>query len=136
MKQNERLKQQRLARKANGNIHTKRYEKTKPGFLMRCYRNMKSRITGIQHKKAHLYVGKSILSKEEFYQWAMDCETFHKLFKTWIESKYERRLTPSVDRIDSRCGYELKNMEWVPFHVNCSRGAKLKNFDCDRKVLE
>ena len=32
----------------------KKYEKTKKGFLMRLYRNMQSRVQGVQKKKHHL----------------------------------------------------------------------------------
>ena len=35
---------QRLSRKLNNNLHTKKYEKTKKGFLVRLYRNMLSRV--------------------------------------------------------------------------------------------
>jgi hypothetical protein len=127
MDQKEINKKQRERRKFNNNADVKKYEKTKTGFLMRCYRNMKSRINGVQSKKAHLYAGKNILSKEEFYFWSESNQTFHDLFLAWKESGYERRLTPSVDRVDSRYGYLIQNMEWVPFFVNCSRGGKVKN---------
>lgn len=69
MTKEERLKYQRERRKLNGNLYTKRYEKTEAGFLMRMYRNMKSRVTGVQSKKAHLYKGKDLLAKEDFYEW-------------------------------------------------------------------
>lgn len=100
----------------------KKYEKTKNGFLMRAYRNMKSRVNGIQHKKAHLYQGKSLLNKEEFYDWSLTNKDFNKLFEQWEKDGYPRRTCPSIDRIDSGVGYELTNMQWVPFHVNCLRG--------------
>lgn len=99
------------------------YEKTKKGFLMRVYRNMKSRIEGVQKKKYHLYRGKSLLNKEDFYNWALQSEEFHKLFKEWETSKYERRLTPSVDRIDPSKGYEVSNMEWVTHSENSRRSS-------------
>jgi len=44
----------------NGNAITHKYEKTKNGFLMRVYRNMRSRIAGVQKEKFHLYAGKNI----------------------------------------------------------------------------
>jgi hypothetical protein len=127
MDQKEINKKQRERRNLNNYSDIKKYEKTKPGFLMRCYRNMKSRVTGVQSIKAHLYAGKNLLSKEEFYLWSESNQVFHDLFSSWEDSGYERRLTPSVDRIDSRYGYLIKNMEWVPFFVNCSRGAKGRN---------
>lgn len=94
---------------------------------MRLYRNMKSRVTGVQRAKFHLYEGKEILLREEFYAWATDHPTFLALWKEWEENDRQRRLTPSVDRVDSSKGYTLDNMEWVPFHVNCSRGTKRRN---------
>lgn len=39
----ERNADQRLKRQQNDNVYTRKYEKTIPGFLMRCYRNMQSR---------------------------------------------------------------------------------------------
>jgi hypothetical protein len=108
---------------------TQRYEKTKSGFLVRLYRNMRSRIVGIQKTKHHLYEGKCILEKEMFYEWANSSKEFHRLFGIWEISGYKRRLTPSVDRVDSTRGYIDDNMEWVPFYINCSRGGKYKPTD-------
>lgn len=99
------------------------YEKTKNGFLMRLYRNMKSRVTGIHRVKFHLYKGKELLDKEVFYTWAKDSKKFHRLFKDWEMSGYQQSLTPSVDRIDPTKGYMLDNMEWVTHSENSRRGA-------------
>lgn len=118
------LARQRERRKENGNAATKKYEKTPRGFLMRAYRNMKSRIEGVQQIKFHLYQGKTLLSKDDFLDWAIDHPTFKVLFSEWVESEYNRKLTPSVDRIDSTKGYEIDNMEWVTHSVNSSRGSK------------
>ena len=123
MDQKEINAKQREYRKLTGNSCTKKYEKTKKGFLMRLYRNMKSRITGIQKTKHHLYQGKELLGKEDFYEWSLSDKTFHDLFSEWEISNYERRLTPSVDRVDPGKGYSVDNMEWVPFHENCRRSS-------------
>jgi len=127
MNKEERLIWQREYRKNNGNISTKKYEKTKKGFLVRLYRNMESRITGVQKVKAHLYVGKALLNRDEFYEWSLNNISFHNLFADWEKSNYERRLTPSVDRVDSSKGYEISNMEWITFTENCKRGVASKN---------
>ena len=126
--QEESNRKQRERRNSNRNLYNRKYEKTKDGFLMRIYRNMKSRVTGVQRAKYHLYAGCSLLLKEEFYQWAKDSETFYLLFKRWEESEYNRKLTPSVDRIDSLYGYEIPNMEWVTHSVNSSRGSLNKHY--------
>jgi hypothetical protein len=119
----EKNRKQREYRAKNKNRHTHAYEKTVNGFLMRLYRNMESRVTGVQTKKAHLYKDLVILEREAFYEWAKDREEFHALFKIWEEESYEQRLTPSVDRVDSSKGYSLDNMEWVTQSENSRRGA-------------
>lgn len=117
---------QRERRAKDGNADTKRYEKTPNGFLMRLYRNMKSRVTGVQKQKAHLYIGKSLLGPEEFRDWALGSREFWFLFREYQESGYDRKLAPTVDRINSTLGYEVWNMEWVTHSENSRRGAVSK----------
>lgn len=104
-------------------MRTRKYFKTKKGFLVKLYNNMKCRVQGLNPDKRHLYKGLELMDKYDFYDWAFDNPDFHKLFKEWEQANYMRRLTPSVDRIDSRFGYFPLNMEFVPFYENCSRGA-------------
>lgn len=116
------LDRQRAYRERTGNAATKKYEKTKRGFLMRLYRNMESRINGIQKQKHHLYKGKYLLPREDFYAWAMSCELFHQLFYDWQYLDFDRKSTPSVDRVNSSIGYVVENMEWVTHSENSRRG--------------
>jgi hypothetical protein len=103
--------------------YARMYEKTKKGFLMRVYRNMKSRIHGIQKIKHHLYEGKYLLPRSVFYDWAYNSPEFDQLFADYEQSGYERKLAPSVDRIDSSRGYFISNMEWVTMSENSRRGS-------------
>lgn len=118
---------QRLKRKQNGNAYTNKYEKTIDGFLVRKYRNMLSRVRGVQKLKAHLYKNLYILPKKDFYYWAKHNQTFRDLFERWGKSSYDRKLCPSVDRLDSSKGYILENMEWVTHSENSRRGAINRN---------
>ena len=120
------LERQRQRRAETNNAVTKKYERTKKGKLMRLYRNMQSRVNGVQKAKHHLYKGKNLLDKDEFYNWALACREFHRLFEAWVESDYDRKLTPSVDRIDPSKGYEIGNMEWVTHSENSRRGGNWK----------
>ena len=117
------LKRQREYRKKNGNRCTYKYEKTPNGFLMRKYRNMQSRVLGIQKKKRHLYLGLKLLDRQIFYEWAKDNKNFWLLYNQWIKSNYERRLCPTVNRIDSKKGYLLTNMEWLTHSENSRLGS-------------
>lgn len=101
----------------------KRYEKTKPGFLVRMYRNMQSRIEGVQRQKHHLYVGKALMPRQDFYDWANNSPEFHELFDAYTASGFDRKLAPSVDRLDSALGYVFGNVEWVTHSENSRRGA-------------
>lgn len=123
MTKEDRLKKQREYRVMNANKATKKYEKTPKGFLMRMYRNMQSRITGVQSAKHHLYQGKSLLRREQFYEWALNNQEFKSLFSKYEESGYDQKLAPSVDRIDPALGYELANMEFVTHSENSRRGS-------------
>jgi hypothetical protein len=119
------LEQKKYREKCN-NSSTKKYEKTKSGFVMRAYRNMQSRIKGIQAKKYHLYFGKSILAKEKFYEWCQYDEQFHILFDNWQRKNYDRKLTPSIDRIDSSKGYIIGNMQWITHSENSRKTSRNK----------
>ena len=115
--------EQREYRRLTNNAATKKYEKTKKGFLMRLYRNMQSRIEGVQAQKHHLYEGKELLPRNEFYRWALASKDFHVIFEAWERHGHVRKLAPSVDRIDSDLGYSIENMEWVTHSENSRRGA-------------
>lgn len=114
---------QREWRRLNNNSSTKKYEKTKKGFLMRLYRNMQSRIDGVQKQKHHLYIGKFLIDRNTFYDWAINNNTFHILFDNYEKSGYDRKLAPSVDRIKSELGYELNYMEFITHSENSRRGC-------------
>jgi len=117
------LEWQRKHRKNNRNRDIKVYEKTLSGFLMRTYRNMKSRVEGIQKNKAHLYSHCSLISKDTFYTWSISNFSFLSLFLDWKINSHDQRLTPSIDRIDTKQGYELHNMQWITHSENSRKGA-------------
>lgn len=127
-RKNKEIMRQKLQayRTKTANAVTHRYEKTVNGFLMRMYRNMQSRVTGVQKKKAHLYKGKALLAREDFYAWAKSSKEFSKLFAEWKHKGYPRKLAPSVDRIDPLKGYILSNMEWVTHSENSRRSSKTR----------
>jgi hypothetical protein len=119
----DRNERQRERRKINRNWDYKKYEKTKNGFLMRTYRNMLSRVLGIQKLKAHLYQGLGIIKKEDFYKWSLNDFNFNELFSKWVDSGYNRKISPSIDRIITELGYEEGNIQWITHSENSRKGA-------------
>lgn len=110
----------RERRKSNNNSTTKVYERTLKGKLVRTYRNMLSRVKGVLKSKAHLYEGLHILSKEEFYEWSLNNTEYNNLYNDWVKNKYDLRLSPSIDRIETSKGYSLDNIRWITFSENSS----------------
>lgn len=115
---------------------SKLYEKTPKGFLMRTYRNMQSRVTGVQKKKAHLYKDLELLPRNDFYAWTWEDTTFWRLYKQWSASDYDRRLSPSINRIDTNKGYTLGNIEWLTHSTNSSLGGSSPKRKSKKGFLE
>jgi hypothetical protein len=123
MTKEERLAYQKEYRIKNDNLCTKKYEKTKQGKLVRTYRNMQTRVCGILKTKAHLYEGLSLLEREDFYSWSLNDQDFNQLFEDWETSNYDKKLSPSIDRINTSLGYSLENMRWLTHSKNSRLGA-------------
>ena len=121
--------QQKAYRVGNGDSHTKSYEKTPRGYLVRTYRNMSSRVTGILKHKQHLYEGLSILGKDAFYEWSLSKDSgFIELLDSYAASGYDMKLAPSIDRKDSTLGYEASNIRWITHSENSRLGAMSRHY--------
>ena len=111
--------------KKDGNKNTKAYRKRPSGYIMQTYSNMFGRVSG--KIKPHLYAGKDILPKEDFYLWANNPENgFMELFEKYVETGFDQRFAPSIDRIDTSKGYIIGNIRWITHSLNSSLGAKNK----------
>jgi hypothetical protein len=100
-------------------LNNSSYWKTKKGKLMLTYNNMKRRVDG--YVKPHLYKGLPILDRESFYNWSGSDDSFNELYNKWVESGYDRKLSPSIDRIDSSFGYVLDNIQWLTHSENSKK---------------
>ncbi len=91
---------------------------------------MRRRVQGKDTNRPDLYAGLPILPRDAFVSWAKNHPDFLNLYKQWFTSKFDRRLTPSINRMNSNKGYILGNIEWVTNSQNCGlSGAvrKMKN---------
>lgn len=94
-------------------------------FLLTAYGNMRNRVLG--KSKPHLYKGLPILSRQEFLYWAKEDITFCILFNYWKENGYKLKDRPSINRVDTRKGYTLDNVEWITHSENSKLGALNKH---------
>lgn len=117
------LEKQRIRRAETNNASTKKYERTKKGKLMRTYRNMMNRTKGIIHKGVHLYKELDLLSREDFYNFSLNDNEFNRIYDEWVKSEYDRKLSPSIDRIDTTKGYVIGNIRWLTHSENSKNGG-------------
>jgi hypothetical protein len=107
---------------------THQHNATITSFLNKMYVDMKRRISG-KTKDRRYYLGKSILDKDVFTTWAKNHPDFLKLYKQYYTAKFERRLAPTVNRMDSNKGYTLDNMEWMSLSHNCMMASSLRKMN-------
>lgn len=96
--------------------------RTPDGYLADSYDRMVCRVEGRARSTAskRCYTGLSILTRTDFMLWARTNEEFWRLYRVWVISNYNYKLSPSVNRIDPRKGYDLGNLEWLTHSMNCS----------------
>lgn len=126
MTREEKNLKQRVYRRKTGNWDCKVYEKTFKGYIMRMYRNMKSRVAGVQRAKAHLYLGKELMTKELFYAIALASPELLVLHREYVKSNFDMKLAPSINRKDTSQGYTPENVEFITHSENSRLGARRK----------
>ena len=71
--------------------------------------------------------GKDFLSKSEWLEWCNTKENYLKfieLYNAWVKSNFDRKLCPSIDRIDNKVGYIPSNLQWLTLSQNCKKYNK------------
>jgi hypothetical protein len=118
MEGREKFKARSRTRQVEKSADIKVYNRTPGRVVAAAYGNALRRVTGKDKKKAHLYAGLSICSRESFIAWALADAEFKQLHVAWELWGFPRRLTPTIDRIDEVKGYEHGNMRWLPQFKN------------------
>lgn len=83
------------------------------------YTQLRQRVEGraVRHYKVE---GKELLSYEEYCMWLKNnMDDFERIYSSWEASGFERKLTPSIDRIDNNGSYTANNMRWISVRDNC-----------------
>lgn len=66
----------------------------------------------------------TICSQEEFMAFGLADMHLKELISIWIDSGFQRKLSPSIDRIDNTKGYTLENMQFITHSQNVSKGNR------------
>lgn len=113
-----------------GGIHAKIHKKSpseyqeiarsNKGYKNKMFYAMQNRI-----KTREVYKDFKIdFSREEFYKF-VDTTDFEKMRLAWIASGYDRKLSPSVDRINPKKGYSINNIQIITVSENSKRKSLL-----------
>ena len=105
------------------------YEKTVRGKIRLTHRNMRVRVSTQPR-----YVGLDICDKDDFMSWTLASKDFMPLYDKWSASNYDRRLTPSIDRIDPSKGYTFDNMRWLSLSENSSLADKPSKYGVPKYI--
>lgn len=71
--------------------------------------------------------GSKYISKQEFINWCYKEENYKKficLYTNWVNSNFDEKLSPSIDRIDNEKSYILSNIQWLSKSENCKKYNK------------
>jgi hypothetical protein len=93
------------------------YKRTKIGIIGRMYGNQKV------NSKRRCHPAPSY-SLTEFRNFLLDSDLFHKQYKVWVESEYDRLEAPSVDREDDNLPYSFNNIQVMSWRENKAKGHK------------
>lgn len=69
-------------------------------------------------------------SKFDFVAWLYTQTEYHIIYDKWVESNFEKQLSPSVDRLDNSKGYDFDNIQvvtWAENQANAHRDFRLAN---------
>lgn len=108
-------------------------------FLGNLYSTMNKRVKGkvtghVAERCSHLYLGLPILPRDVFITWAKNHPDFLKLYKRWFTSNFDRKLTPSINRMNSNKGYILGNIEWMTNSQNCGLSSEVLNMKRKKEI--
>jgi len=62
------------------------------------------------------------VSRQELIHLACNSVVYWKLYEEWVNSGYQHRNTPSVDRIDNTRGYHIDNIQFLTQAQNAVKG--------------
>lgn len=91
-------------------------------IFSRKYSKMKSKSIKPQTGgRVYKIMGQEILSKEDWYKWCYEeknYKKFMKIYNNWVQSGFNQKLVPSIDRINNDKTYEVGNLQWLTLSEN------------------
>ena len=110
--------------------HTIKYKfSTKENLVKKIYFSQKEKSVKRNHPLPSY-------SYDELLHWLVGQSNSEKLFDDWVMSGYQRKLTPSVDRIDYKKPYTLSNIQLVTAHQNILLASRDRKTGYDNRHMK
>jgi len=93
-----------------------KYRRSVKGLITKIYSHQKEK----SMKRGH---PRPTYNKCEFVDWILETN-FIELHHNWVQSNYDKRYTPSVDRLDDNKGYSLSNIRVTTWEENNTKNHK------------
>lgn len=71
--------------------------------------------------------GRSFLDRKDWLHWCYqedNFKSFMTIYNQWVQSNFQKKFNPSIDRIDNKKGYEIGNMQWLTQSDNSKKYNK------------
>lgn len=107
--------QKRLDQRKHDNQYQKEYRHSKNGLINRIYGDQRSN----SKKRGHEFPDYNL---EELKRWIYSQPNFDDLYQAWAESGFDKKKTPSCDRLSDYHPYSLSNLRLTTWSINDARG--------------
>ena len=77
--------------------------------------------------RKYFVTGTEYLTKQDFVDWVYkknNFKVFTELYDNWVQSDFNTKLSPSIDRINPKKGYVASNLQWLSKSDNCKKYNK------------
>lgn len=113
-----------VSRERNINRHRYSIER----LLLSRYYGIKTRCTkNLANGRSYIVKGKNFMTKQEWLLWCYHEDNYKKfmtLYNVWVQNNFERKLSPSIDRINHDESYIEGNLQWITTSENSIKGNK------------
>lgn len=92
------------------------YSRSISGLITKIYSNQRNSSKQRNHT-APTY------TKVELTVWLHDQDEFFPLYDAWVNSKFNKELIPSIDRLDDDYGYSFGNIQLITWGENRDKGT-------------
>jgi hypothetical protein len=110
-----------------------KYKTSKKGLVYSMHIKIRERTK--ENYRTPYWRGMEFIDKATFVSFVMLDSNFNKLYDNWVESEFNEKLTPSIDRINSDIGYVLGNLQIITNEENRTKARHKRDENCRLKRL-